>query len=272
MNELVIRAGGRAHQYWRDLWNYRELFYFLTWRDLTVRYKQTAIGIAWAVVRPLLTMVVFTIVFGRIAGLPSGGVPYPLLIFAAMLPWQFFSTALIDSAGSLAENTNIITKIYFPRMIVPISTVMASLVDLLVSAVLLAIMLAYYGVLPGVRVLLLPLFVGIAAAAATGAGLWLTALNVRYRDVRYVVPFLAQLGLYISPVGFSSGIVPERWQLLYSLNPMVAAIEGFRWAVLGTSTALRADMLIAGTAVSLLLLAGGIAWFRRTEREFADII
>jgi lipopolysaccharide transport system permease protein len=271
MNELVIRAGASAQQYWRDVWRYRELFWFLTWRDIAVRYRQTVIGIGWAVIRPLLTMLVFTVVFGRIAGLPSEGVPYALFVFAAMLPWQFFSTAMLDASSSLITNTNIITKIYFPRLIVPASSVLANVVDLLISALLFALLLAWYGVWPDARVLALPLFAAIAFGAALGAGLWLAALNVRYRDVRYVVPFIAQLGLYLSPVGFSSAIVPEQYRLLYSLNPLVAAIDGFRWAILGTA-APRTDTLVAGSVVTLLLLAGGFMYFRRTERGFADVI
>lgn len=271
MNELLIEAETTAKQYWRDVWRYRELFVFLTWRDISVRYKQTVIGIGWVVVRPLLAMLIFTVVFGRIAGLPSQGVPYPLLVFSAMLPWQFFSSGMVEASSSLINNTGIVTKIYFPRVIMPASAVLTSLIDVLVPGVLLAIMLAFYRVGPGVEVLMLPLFLGIAFAASAGLGLWLAALNVRYRDVRHTVPFIAQLGLYISPVGFSSEVVPDQWRLLYGLNPMVAAIDGFRWAVLGTGV-LRLDTTLLGAASSIVLLVAGFGYFRRTERSFADLI
>lgn len=271
--ELIIEAGRTEAQYWRDLWRYRELFYFLAWRDILVRYKQTFIGVTWALIRPFLTMVVFTVVFGRLANLPSeGDAPYPILVFAAMLPWQFFANALAECSNSLIQNSNLISKVYFPRLVVPTSAVIVSFVDFLISGVILLGLMAWYNAVPSWRILTLPLFVAIAFAAAMGAGLWLAALNVQYRDFRYVVPFLVQFGLYISPVGFSSSIVPERWRLLYSLNPMVGVIDGFRWAIIGGDVQLYG----AGFLLSLLLVVGllvsGIVYFRRMERSFADVI
>lgn len=269
---LVIEAGKIELHYWKDLWQYRELFYFLTWRDILVRYKQTTIGIAWALVRPFLTMVVFTVVFGKLAKLPSEGVPYPILVFAAMLPWQFFSNALSEASNSLVGNANLISKVYFPRLIIPASSVITSFVDFLISGIILVGLMLWYRFVPDWRIITLPLFVGIAFAAAMGAGLWLTALNVKYRDFRYIVPFIVQFGLYISPVGFSSGIVPGKWRLLYSLNPMVGVIDGFRWAILGSESRIylpgfMISMLIVGT-----LLVTGIWYFRKTEKTFADVI
>ena len=222
---LVIEAGRTERHYWRDLWRYRELFYFLAWRDILVRYKQTVIGVLWALLRPLLTIGVFTVVFGKLANLPSDGVPYPILVCAAMLPWQFFANAFSEAGNSLIANTNLISKVYFPRLVIPASAVIVSLVDFLISLIILAGLMIWYGVTPDWRVLTLPVFVLIALAAAMGAGLWIAALNVKYRDFRYVVPFIVQFGLYVSPVGFSSSIVPEQWRLLYSLNPLVGVIE-----------------------------------------------
>lgn len=232
---LVIEAGRSDRQYWKDLWRYRELFYFLAWRDILVRYKQTTIGFAWALIRPLLTMIVFTLVFSKLAKLPSD-VPYPILVFAALLPWQFFANAFTEAGNSLISNANMISKVYFPRLVVPISAVIVSFVDFLISGVILVGLMAWYGFSPDWRILTLPLFILVAIAAAVGAGLWIAALNVKYRDFRYIVPFVVQLGLYVSPVGFSSAIVPEQWRLLYSLNPMVGVIDGFRWAILGGNT------------------------------------
>jgi lipopolysaccharide transport system permease protein len=284
--ELIIEAGRTESQYWKDLWRYRELFYFLAWRDILVRYKQTVIGIAWALIRPFLTMIVFTVVFGNLAKLPSQGVPYPILVFAGMLPWQFFASALSESSNSLISNANLISKVYFPRLIVPASAVIVSFVDFLVSGMILLGLMAWYNFVPSWRILTLPLFIGIAFAASMGAGLWLAALTVKYRDFRYIVPFIAQFGLYISPVGFSSSIVPERWRLIYSLNPMVGVIDGFRWAILSgvgstqanaSSTASLTPLLYwPGFALSMvlvaLLFATGIWYFRKTERTFADVI
>jgi lipopolysaccharide transport system permease protein len=269
---IIIEAGRTELHYWKDLWRHRELFYFLAWRDILVRYKQTTIGIAWALIRPFLTMVVFTVVFGSLAKLPSMGAPYPIMVFAALLPWQFFANALTEASGSLVNNTNLISKVYFPRLIVPASTVITSFIDFLISAVILAGLMFWYGFVPSWRMIALPLFVMIAFAAAGGAGLWLTALNVKYRDFHYVIPFIVQFGLYISPVGFSSSIVPDKWRILYSLNPMVGVIDGFRWAILGRDVRIfwpgfGVSMILVG-----LLLISGILYFRKMEKTFADVI
>ena len=269
--ELIIEAGRSEKQYWQDLWKYRELFYFLAWRDILVRYKQTAIGIFWALIRPFLTMVVFTIVFGNLAKLPSSA-PYPILVFAAMLPWQFFSNALTECSNSLINNANLVSKIYFPRLIVPTSSVIVSFVDFLISGMILLALMAWYNFVPSWRILTLPAFIIIAFAASMGAGLWLAALNVKYRDFRYIVPFIAQFGLYISPVGFSSSIVPEKWRLLYSINPMVGVIDCFRWAILGGEAQIYLPGFILSTVLVVLLFISGIWYFRKTERSFADVI
>jgi lipopolysaccharide transport system permease protein len=237
-----------------------------------VRYKQTAIGMAWAIIRPFLTMVVFTIIFGILAKLPAGGAPYPILVAAAMLPWQFFANSLSECSNSLIDNANLISKVYFPRLIVPISAVVVSFVDFLVSGIILLGVMAWYNFLPTWRVVTLPLFILIAFAASIGAGLWLAALNVKYRDFRYVVPFLVQFGLYLSPVGFSSAIVPEKWRLIYSLNPMVGVIDGFRWAILGGQSQIYWPGFGASLGIVSLLLLSGIFYFRKTERTFADVI
>jgi lipopolysaccharide transport system permease protein len=270
--ELIIEAGRTEAQYWRDLYRYRELFYFLSWRDILVRYKQTVIGIAWAVLRPFLTMVVFTIVFGKLAKLPSEGVPYPILVFSAVLPWQFFANALSETSNSLIGNANLISKIYFPRLIIPASSVITSFVDFLISGVILVALMIWYQFVPGWRVVTLPFFVAIAFAASTGCGLWLAALNVKYRDFRYVIPFIVQFGLFISPVGFSSSIVPDKWRLLYSINPMVGVIDGFRWAIIGGETLIYWPGFFVSLSLVLVLLITGIRYFRKTEKSFADVI
>lgn len=271
--ELIIEAGRTERNYWRDLWRYRELFYFLAWRDILVRYKQTVIGIIWAVVRPFLMMVVFTVIFGRIAKLPSPlSIPYPLLVFAAMLPWQFFASSLSEASNSLVGNANLISKIYFPRLIVPASSVITAFVDFLISLVIMAGLMVWYRFLPDWHIFLLFIFLILAFAASFGTGLWLSALNVKYRDVKHVVPFLVQFGLYISPVGFSSSIVPEKWRLLYSLNPMVGVIEGFRWCLLRGQSPLDWTAVLLSSGVVVLLLASGLWFFRKVERTFADII
>jgi lipopolysaccharide transport system permease protein len=269
---IVIEADRTELHYWKDLWRYRELFYFLAWRDILVRYKQTVIGIAWAVIRPIMTMVVFTVIFGKFAKLPSEGVPYPILVFAAMLPWQFFANALTEASGSLISDASLISKVYFPRLIIPSSAVITSFVDFLLSALILAGLMIWYGFIPNWHILVLPLFVAIALAAAMGAGLWLTALNVKYRDFRYIIPFIVQFGLYISPVGFSSSIVPDKWRIVYSLNPMVGVIDGFRWAIIGGETRIFWPGFIVSTVLVVLLLVTGIWYFRRTEKTFADVI
>jgi lipopolysaccharide transport system permease protein len=271
--DLLIEAGRGEKNYWRDLWRYRELFYFLAWRDILVRYKQTVIGIAWALVRPFLTMLVFTFIFSRVAKLPApGSVPYALLVFAALLPWQFFSTALGEASNSLIGNANLISKVYFPRLIVPAGSVITSFVDFLITLALMAGMMIWYGFLPDWRLLTLPLFMALAFGSSFGAGLWLCALNVRYRDFRYIVPFIVQFGLYLSPVGFSSNIVPEGLRLIYACNPMVGVIDGFRWALLRGQSPLAAPALIASILVTSVLCLSGIWYFRRTEKTFADII
>jgi len=275
-DELVIEAGRTERQYWRDLFRYRELFYFLAWRDVLVRYKQTVIGVLWAVLRPFLTMVIFVFIFSKVAKLPTEGVPYPVMVFAAMLPWQLFATSLSEGSNSLISNSNLISKVYFPRLIVPASAVIVSFVDFLISSALLVLLMIWYHVWPTWHVLALPLFTLLALAASTGAGLWLAALNVEYRDFRYVVPFLVQFGLYLSPVGFSSSLVREKFGetvfVFYSLNPMVGVIDGFRWAISGGHSSIYLPGLIASLAVMSILLVSGIWYFRRMERTFADVI
>lgn len=272
MPKLIIEAGRTERQYWRDLWRYRELFYFLAWRDLLVRYKQTAVGVAWSLIRPLLTMIVLTVVFGKLGKMPSGGVPYPLLVLCGMLPWQFFSSALSESGSSLVSNSNLISKIYFPRLVVPASSVITSFVDFLISATFLAGMILWYRFVPPTTILLLPLFILLAFAASLGIGLWIAALMVKYRDFRFIVPFIVQFGLYISPVGFPSSVVPEQFRLLYSLNPMAGVIDGFRWCILGGEHVLYLPGLAISVGVVLALVITGIAYFRKTERTFADVI
>jgi lipopolysaccharide transport system permease protein len=269
---LVIEAGRAERHYWNDLWRYRELFFFLAWRDILVRYKQTAIGMVWALGRPLITVLVFTLVFSKLAKLPSEGVPYPILVFAALLPWQFFSSAFSGAGDSLINNAGMISKVYFPRLVIPTSAVIVSFVDFLISIIILVALMIWYGFAPNLRMLTLPLFVFVAFAAAMGAGLWVAALNVKYRDFRIIVPFVVQFGLYISPVGFSSNIVPEQWRLLYSINPMVGVIDGFRWAILGGNTQLYWPGFLLSLSLVLVILVTGIVYFRKTEKTFADVI
>ena len=273
MAKLIIEAGRTERHYWRDLWRYRELFMFLAWRDILVRYKQTVIGAAWAVIRPFLTMVVFTVVFGKLAKLPSeGGAPYAIMVYAAMLPWQFFANSLSEASNSLIGNANLISKVYFPRLIIPGSSIVTSFVDFLISSTILVVIMAWYQFVPSWRIVTLPIFIAIAFAAAMGAGLWLTALNVKYRDFRYIVPFIVQFGLYISPVGFSSTIVPEQYRLLYSLNPMVGVIDGFRWAILGGESKIYLPGFCLSLGVVAALLVYGVYYFRKAEKSFADVI
>ena len=273
MQELIIEAGRTERHYWRDLLRYRELFYFLAWRDILVRYKQTVIGVAWALIRPFLTMLILTFIFNRVAKLNSpGSIPYPLMVFAAMLPWQFFSTSLTESSASLIGNGNLISKVYFPRLIIPAGAVITSFVDFLITVALLAAMMAWYRFWPDWRILALPLFVLLAFASSMGGGLWLCALNVKYRDFRYIVTFIVQFGLYISPVGFSSSVIPGKWRLLYSLNPMVGVIEGFRWSLLRGQSQLFTSAFVASVLVTLFLCVSGVWYFRKTERTFADIM
>ena len=270
--DLIIEPNRTTVAFFRELLRYRELFYFLAWRDILVRYKQTVIGIAWSVIRPLLTMLVFTIVFGRLARLPNEGVPYPILVFSAMLPWQYFANAMQESSNSLIAESRLISKVYFPRLIVPASSVIVSAVDFLISLALLGLLMLGYGFVPSWTLLFMPFFFLLATLAALGAGFWLSALNVKYRDFRYIVPFLVQFRLYVSPVGFSSSVVPERWRLLYSLNPMVGVIDGFRWCVQGTASSLYLPGFLISAAISVLAFSSGVWFFRRTERFFADFI
>jgi len=272
MQELLIEPGRAEKNYWGDLWRYRELFYILAWRDLSVRYKQTAIGVIWAILRPFIAMVIFSVVFGRIAKMPSNGIPYPILVFAAMLPWQFFANALTEASNSLVTNTNLVSKVYFPRLIIPAGAVITSLLDLLISAALLGVLMIYFQFLPDWRVLTLPLFTLLAFLAALGPGLLLAALNVKFRDFRHVIPFIAQFGLFISPVGFSSDVIPANWRLIYSLNPMVGVIDGFRWAICRGYSHMYVPGFMLSVAVIAFFLWLGVWYFRRTEKGFADVI
>ena len=270
--ETVIRPNRGTAHYWAEVWRYRELFAFLAWRDLTVRYKQMTIGVAWALIRPLITMIVFTVVFGRLAGLPSpGGVPFALLVMAGLLPWQFFSAVMAEGSASLLTNAHLITKVYFPRLIVPATSVAVAFADLLVAGGLMAVLMLWYGQVPPVQIVLLPTFLLLGTAAALGVGFWLSALTVRYRDFRYVVPFMVQFGLYLTPVGFSTASVPEQFRPLYALNPLVGVIEGFRWCLLGVGE-IGGWVLPISVAVSTMLLVTGFRYFRASERRFADTI
>src|SRR5580704_16727613 len=270
---IIIEAGRRERNYWGDLWRYRELFYVLAWRDIAVRYKQTAIGAAWAVIRPFLTMVVFTVIFGRIAKLPTdGSAPYALMVAAGILPWTFFSTGLSEASNSLISNEKLITKVYFPRIIVPIATIVVAFVDFLISFCILLGLMGWYRFLPDWRIVILPIFLLLAFSSSIGPSLWITSLNVKYRDFRYVIPFIVQFGLYISPVGFSSSVVPEQWRLLYSLNPIVGVIDGFRWCILRGQSELSPPDLLTSVAVIALFLWFGVRQFRKTEKSFADLI
>jgi lipopolysaccharide transport system permease protein len=269
---LVIEAGRGDRRYWADVWKYREVLYFLSWRDLLVRYKQTVVGVGWAVLRPLLAMLVFTVVFGIIGRFPSEGVPYALLVYAGMLPWQFFSGSVSEANNSLIGNANLISKVYFPRILIPMSALLSGLVDLAIAAALLLPLMLYFGVLPDWRIVFLPVFVGLAFATALGFGLLFGALTVKYRDFRYVLPFLVQLGLYISPVGFSSTVVPERWRLLYSLNPMVGVIDGFRWSLFAGNASLYWPGVALSVVIALAAVIVGLVHFRRSERGFVDLI
>jgi len=269
---LIIEGGRKNHNYWKDLWHYRELFFFLSWRDILVRYKQTVIGIAWSVIRPLLTMIIFTIVFEKLAKLPSNGVPYPIMVYCALLPWQFFSNAVTESSNSLISNSNLLSKVYFPRLIIPVSSIIVGLIDFFISFLILCLLMIVYLFMPTWKIFTLPLFLIIPVIASLGCGFWFSALTVNYRDFRYVVPFIIQLGLYISPVGFSSAIVPENWKLLYSLNPMAGVIDGFRWAILGDKTEIYLPGFILSVLFSILLFITGLWYFRKMEKSFTDVI
>ena len=275
MKELVTVISPRRNftRFWRELWDYRELFLFLSWRDILARYKQTIVGGAWCIIRPFLTMVVFSIIFGQLAKFPTeGNVPYPILVYTAMLPWQFFATSFANSGNSLILNAHIISKVYFPRVLVPASSVFVCLVDFSISVVVFVGLMIWYGFMPNWKVIFVPLFLLLVVVFSLGLGLLLGALNVKYRDFKNIIPFMVQLGLYISPVGFSSSIIPEKWRLLYSLNPMVGVIDGFRWATLGDNVTFAWQGILLSCIVSILFLAGGLWYFMKTEKFFADVI
>lgn len=270
--QLTIEAGKTERHYWLDLWRYRELFYILAWRDIAVRYKQTIIGVLWAVIRPLLTMIIFVVVFSEIAKLPSEGVPYPIFVFAAMLPWTFFATAFSDASNSMINNANLISKVYFPRLIIPAAAVIVAVVDFMISFIILVALMAWYNYMPSWHILTLPVFLLLGFLAALGAGLYVGSLNIKYRDFRFIIPFVVQLGLYLSPVGFSTTIVPEQYRLFYYLNPMVAVIDGFRWAISGGKTTINQTEIITSISVVVVLCLIGVVRFRNTEKTFADVI
>jgi len=271
--EIIIEAGRSEKNYWTDLWRYRELFYILSWRDISVRYKQTVIGILWALIRPLLTMVVFTVIFGKMAKFPSdGNAPYAIMVYAGMLPWQFFSSAITATSNSLVGNAQLITKVYFPRLIIPVSSIITSFVDFIISFIILIFLMFYFSFLPTWRMVYLLGFLIITFITSLGFGLFITSLNVKYRDFRYIVPFIVQLGLYISPVGFSSSVIPEKYRLLYSLNPMVGVIDGFRWSILGDNSNIYIPGFILSLFVAVIFLIIGLMKFRKMEKTFADII
>jgi lipopolysaccharide transport system permease protein len=271
-NYLTIEAGKVSGNYIKDIWRYRELLYFLSWRDIIVRYKQTFIGIAWSVFKPLLTIIIFSIVFGKIAKLPQDGVPYPLIVMAGLLPWSFFSNSISESSLSLISNSNLLTKVYFPRMLLPLSSVIVSFIDFAILIILMICLMVWYGFYPEIKFISIVLFTALAIIPALGAGFWFSALNVKFRDFRYIVPFFLQLGLFVSPVGFSSNLIPNEWRLLYSLNPLVGAIDGFRWAVLGAEFDIYMPGFLLSILLSLVIFVSGFYYFRKTEREFADII
>ncbi|MBQ6773313.1 MAG: ABC transporter permease [Synergistaceae bacterium] len=270
--DIVIEPNKTTVDYFRELIKFRELFFFLAWRDIIVRYKQTVVGVAWSLIRPFLSMIVFTVVFGKIAKLPSEGVPYPILVFSALIPWQYFANALQRTAGSVLGGGGMINKIYFPRLVLPISAVIVNAVDTLISFALLCLLMLIYGFMPSPLIILLPFFVMVATLAAMGVGFWFAAIGVRYRDFNHIVPFIVQFGLYASPVGFSSSIIPERWRLIYSLNPMVGVIDGFRWCIQGTSVSLYIPGFIISLIASSVIFYYGQKFFRKMERSFADYI
>jgi lipopolysaccharide transport system permease protein len=254
-----------------ELWEYRELLYFLVWRDIKVRYKQTALGAIWAIIQPFTTMVVFSLFFGKLAKIPSDNIPYPIFCYAALVPWTFFANGLTQSSESLVGNANLIRKVYFPRLTIPVAAVLSGIVDFGLAFVVLLGMMLYYGIVPTANVVWLPLFLLLALVCSLGIGLWLSALNLKYRDVRYVVPFLTQIWLFVTPIAYPSTFIPARWQLVYGLNPMAGVVRGFRWALLGTTTA-PGPIILASSLASLLILAGGVFYFRRMERTFADLV
>ena len=270
--DLTIEPGNVERQYWYDIWRYRELFYILAWRDVAVQFKQTVIGVLWAILRPLLTMIIFVIVFSKLAQLPSEGVPYPIFVFAAMLPWTFFSTAFSSASNSLINNASLISKVYFPRLLIPAASVFVSALEFIITLPVLLLLMAWYQYAPSWHIITLPLFLLLGYFSALGAGLYISALNVKYRDFRFVVPFIAQLGLYVSPVGYSTTIVPKEYLLFYYLNPMVGVIDGFRWAISGGKSTLDITALFISISVVTVLCVVGITYFRKTEKNFADVI
>lgn len=268
---VVEPSRGLANFNLREIWDYRDLLLFLAWRDISIRYKQTVLGASWAVIQPILTMVIFTIFFGNMAGVPSEGIPYPLFSFAALLPWQYFSTTLGNAANSLVNNSNLLSKVYFPRLLIPLGSLLPPAVDFVIAFIVLLVMMIFYRVVPTWNVLWLPAFMGLAVVTALGVGLWFAALNVKYRDVRYIVPVLVQFGLFVSPVAYPSSMIPGRWRPLYALNPMAGVIEGFRWALLGTNTA-PGPLIAVSSVAAIIILVTGLFYFRRTEKTFADVI
>lgn len=270
---LILEAGRTDRHYWRDIWAFRELFFILAWRDVSVRYKQTVIGVAWAVVRPFLTMMIFTVVFGRLAQLPTDGdAPYPILVFAGMLPWFLFATVLSDASAALVANSSLVGKVYFPRIIIPTAITLVALVDFIINLLILAGIMAWYRFMPGWQIVFLPVFVILALLASLGPSLLMTSLNVKYRDFRYIIPFIVQFGLYVTPVGFSSGAVPEKWLFWYNLNPLVGVIDGFRWCVMGGESPLNWSSLVTSFVIVSVFLWLGLSYFRRTEKSMADLI
>jgi lipopolysaccharide transport system permease protein len=272
-DEIIIEPGLTEKNYWQDLWRYRELFGTLAWRDISIRYKQTVIGILWAVIQPVLTMVIFTVIFGNLAKLPSdGNAPYAILVYAGMLPWQFFATSVAASSSSLIGNTDLLSKIYFPRLIIPTSSVITCFIDFIISFVILILLMIYFDFPPTWNMLTLPFFLMITFFTSMGIGLFVTSMNVKYRDFRYIVPFMIQIGLYVSPVGFSSSVVPDQFRLIYSLNPMVGVIDGFRWAILGGESQIYIPGFILSLVVMVFFMVLGFRKFRKMEKTFADII
>lgn len=271
---IIIRQGNTEKNYWKDLWNYRELFYILSWRDIKVRYKQTVLGILWAVIRPLLTMIVFTVLFGKVAKMDTlSTMPYSIIVFAGLLAWQFFSAAISESSNSLIENVNLVTKVYFPRLIIPVSSIITCFIDFLISFIILLLLFIVFQYTPPIQILALPFFVLLLFIVTIGSGLLLTTLNVKYRDFRYIVPFIVQFGLFISPVGFSSNMVPAQWQWAYSLNPMVGVIDGFRWCIIqGAPNPFLQYPFYISASIAILLAFSSISLFRRMEKSFADLI
>ncbi|MDD5260461.1 MAG: ABC transporter permease [Methylacidiphilales bacterium] len=272
MKHTAIHADESNSQYWQDLWQYRELFYFFSWRDLLVRYRHALLGITWALLTPILSTLIFTFVFHKVGKFPSYGVPYPMLVLAGLLPWQFFSNALENSSGSMLASANLISKIYFPRLIIPLSCLITSLVEFCIGAVLFVVLMAWYGIAPTWRLLALPFFFGLALVSSAGFGVWLSALTVKYRDFRYVVPFVLRLAMFASPIGYCSDVIPDKWRLVYSLNPLVQVIDGFRWSILQGRTEVYLPGLLLSSVLMLAILLGGLWFFRHFEKNLADII